>query len=101
MKEFTTIIRPSITEKSSVLQTQGLYTFLVKRESTKVDIKKAVEAIYGKKVKSVQTMIRPAKTRLARKGVKMTKRSVQKYAVVSLKDNQTIDLNKIKDTKTK
>ena len=51
------IIKPIISEKSSVGQSEGKYTFKVNKKATKVDIKKAVEKLFGVKVVSVNTAI--------------------------------------------
>ena len=41
------ILRPVVTEKSSILMDQGKYTFEVDPRSNKTEIKMAVEAIFG------------------------------------------------------
>jgi large subunit ribosomal protein L23 len=51
------IIKPIVTEKSATSQAQGKYTFKVNKKATKVDIKKAVEKLFGVKVISVNTAI--------------------------------------------
>ena len=51
------IIKPIISEKSSNAQAEGKYTFKVNKKATKIDIKKAVEKLFGVKVISVNTAI--------------------------------------------
>ena len=51
------IIKPISTERASVAQAQGIYTFKVHKKATKVDIKMAVEKLFGVKVVNVNTTI--------------------------------------------
>ncbi len=51
------IIKPIITEKSAGGQAQGKYTFKVNKKATKVDVKMAVEKLFGVKVTNVNTSI--------------------------------------------
>ena len=48
------IVRPLITEKSMKLVDEGKYTFEVKQGANKVEVKKAVEEIFDRKVESVK-----------------------------------------------
>jgi len=51
------IIAPVITERSTDNLTMGKYTFKVDKKANKIEIKKAVEALFaGVKVKKVNTM---------------------------------------------
>lgn len=50
------IIRPVITEKSMNEMADRKYTFVVDRNANKIQIKKAVEEIFGVKVEKVNTM---------------------------------------------
>ncbi len=101
MKNYSTIIQSIITEKSSAQQALGQYTFLVRRDATKIDVKMAVKAIYGVDAAKVRTIITPKKVRLVGRGREMTKRPLFKKAIVRLKGKQTIDPNKIKEIKPK
>ncbi len=49
------IIRPLVTEKSSDLMEDGKYTFVVSSKANKIEIKNALEEIFGVKVKAVNT----------------------------------------------
>ena len=49
------IIAPVITEKSSEAMADGKYTFKVATYATKIDVKNAVEQLFGVKVLSVNT----------------------------------------------
>ena len=44
------IIRPIITEKTMAGNSQKKYTFEVSKDSTKIDVKRAVEELFGVKV---------------------------------------------------
>jgi large subunit ribosomal protein L23 len=54
--------KPLITEKASALSEKaGKYTFLVSNKANKVEIKKAVEKMYGVNVEQVNTLIMASK----------------------------------------
>ena len=85
------LIAPHVTEKTSLaMQNNNQYTFRVKRNATKTDIKQAVELMFeGVKVKGVQVVNEPGK---ARRFGKITGRTQDwKKAYVSLVQGQTID----------
>lgn len=78
------IIRPLVTEKSTALMEGLKYTFLVRRDANKIQIKNAVEKIFEVKVQSVNTInYKGKKRRLGRypQGFK----SHWKKAVVTLR----------------
>lgn len=56
MKEYDVIIKPVLTEKSYADIASKKYTFVVKKDATKPEIKKAVEAIFGVTVAKVNTV---------------------------------------------
>ena len=76
------IIQPYITEKSNMLMSQGKYTFKVDRNSTKVDIKRAVEELFGVKVLKVNTVNYKGKKK--RVGVHQGYRAAWKKAIVQI-----------------
>jgi len=55
------IKRPIVTERASELMADKKYTFEVEMKSNKTEIKLAIEAIFGVKVASVNTLRMPAK----------------------------------------
>ena len=58
MKATAVIRRPLVTEKTTVLKEAGqTIVFEVAREATKVEIKRAVEQLFGSKVAAVRTQI--------------------------------------------
>jgi len=84
------LIAPHVTEKTSLaMQNHNQYTFRVRREATKTDVKKAVELMFDVKVKGVQVVNEPGK---ARKFGRTSGRTQDwKKAYVSLQSGQTID----------
>lgn len=56
MNKYQVIKRPLVTERTSELLEQGVYTFEVARDANKVEIRDAVEAIFNVKVESVNTL---------------------------------------------
>ncbi|RPD36840.1 50S ribosomal protein L23 [Candidatus Liberibacter solanacearum] len=60
---YDTIISPVIAEKSTLLSEQNKVVFNVKKDSSKSDIKHAVESLFNVKVVSVNTLIRKGKTK--------------------------------------
>lgn len=103
--EITEVIRHGlITEKSVDLQNTQReggkrsgeivprYTFKVALEANKYEIKAAVEEMFGVKVKSVNTIRMPGKTRTlrTRKGIFTSEARPWKKAIVTLADGQTI-----------
>lgn len=84
------IIRsPHVTEKATLGSQYSQVTFKVPNTATKPHIKKAVEVLFGVKVKSVNTLIQKGKTKRF-KGI-AGKRSDFKKAIVTLEEGQTID----------
>lgn len=84
------IKKPWITEKSTDLTAAHKYTFVVKSDATKPEIKKAIHALYKVDPVSVNVVNRPAKHKKF-----MNKRGTQegyRKAIVTLKEGQKIDL---------
>jgi len=83
------IRRPIVTEKTANGSANNQVTFEVSINSTKPQIKAAVEALFGVKVKGVNTLVQKGKTKMFR-GTKAF-RSDMKKAVVRLEPGQMID----------
>ena len=98
---YDVIIRNIVTEKSSENHAIGQYVFEVNKSATKIDVKNAFFALYGVKVASVNMIITPKKTRLIGRGKTFVKKAVKKKALVTTVDRVTVDINKIKEVKTK
>jgi len=89
-----TLIRPLITEKGQMLgQKRNTYVFEVSYETNKVEIKKAVQKMYGVTVKDVSTAIMPGKpkSRFTRSGTMIGKSGSFKKAYVTLNEGESID----------
>jgi len=88
------LLKPIVTEK---MTGQGdkfnRYGFIVARNANKVEIKKAVEELYGVTVESVNTMRYggKVKTRYTKSGMMAGKTNSTKKAVVTLAEGSTID----------
>ena len=91
IKDFKTIIKPIITEKSSMGSEYNQVTFQVQKTSSKKEIKLAIENIFKVKVKKVNTSIVKGKLKSFRGS--LCKRSDYKKAFVTLEEGQTIDIN--------
>ncbi len=84
------LIAPHVTEKTSLaMQNHNQYTFRVRREATKADIRKAIELMFDVKVTGVQVVNEPGKAR--RFGRTAGRTQDWKKAYVSLAAGQTID----------
>ena len=90
MNKFDVLIRPIITEKTTLLMQENKYTFQVPLTANKVEIRKAVESIFNVKVEKVATIRVLGKTK--RMGRTMGKRSDHKKAIVTLKAGESIEL---------
>jgi large subunit ribosomal protein L23 len=88
------LIKPIITEKMTA-QAEKLnrYGFVVAKEANKLEIKAAVEKMYGVKVDSVNTQqyVGKVKTRNTTRGVAIGRVNRSKKAVVTLKQGEAID----------
>jgi large subunit ribosomal protein L23 len=87
---YDVIVSPVITEKSTAASEFNKVVFNVRLDSTKEDIKSAVEALFSVKVKDVNTLRRLGKTKLF-KGVK-GKQNDTKKAIITLAEGQSINL---------
>ena len=86
--------RPIITEKMTRLgEKLNRYGFIVDRKANKLEIKKAVEKMYGVSVKGVNTMVIPGKNRVRYTKTSMTsgQKSAYKKAIITLNEGETID----------
>ena len=88
------IIKPLITEKAtSQSELYNCYCFLVNKKANKVEIKKAVESVYGVSVNKVRTLnYGPTrKTKYTKTGIQNGKTNANKKAVVDVAEGDTID----------
>ena len=88
------LIKPIISEKSEILSDDlNKYSFIVDKSANKIQIRNAVESMFGVNVASVNTIIVPskAKSRNTKSGVLRGSVSGYKKAIVSLADGESID----------
>lgn len=86
--------KPLITEKASALSDKaGKYTFLVEKKANKVEIKKAVEKMYGVNVEEVNTAIIASKpkNRNTKTRIISGRKSSYKKAIVQIAKGEVID----------
>ena len=88
----TVILKPVVSEKSYGLLDQGVYTFIVAPDANKIEIRQAVEAIFGVNVVKVNTLNRQGKRKRNRGKATYGKRSDTKRAVVTLATGQSIPI---------
>jgi len=80
------IKQPHITEKAAALSDKKQYVFKVETSATKPQIKRAVEKLYGVKVKAVRIISLPGKSK--RLGRTLGFRPGFKKAVVTLREGK-------------
>jgi len=90
LRHYDVITAPVITEKSTMVSEQNQVIFNVAKSATKSEIKAAVEALFGVKVKAVNTMVRKGKLKRFR-GTLGRQNDVKK-AIVTLVDGESVDV---------
>ncbi len=88
------IIKPVLTEKMTLQgETLNRYGFIVDVRANKIQIRNAVEQMYGVVVKSVNTCnyMGKLKSRYTKAGLLSGRTNNFKKAIVTLKDGDTID----------
>jgi large subunit ribosomal protein L23 len=93
MNPYKVIIRPIDTEKTRYQASElGQYTFEVDRRANKIEVKRAVEAIFEVDVVAVRVMNMPAKATNRRGRRRVVRRSPWKKAMVTLAEGQRLDV---------
>ena len=90
-EQYDVIVKPIITEKSTLASESGAVVFEVAIDANKPAIKEAVEGLFGVKVKAVNTTITKGKTKRFR-GRPGRRKDVKK-AYVTLEEGNTIDVS--------
>lgn len=91
MRIYDIIVRPLETEKSYLLREQDKYVFVVHMKANKLEVKRAVQEIYGVNVNHVRTMVVPGKMSRMRGRRRSTRRAPWKKAVVTLAPGERIE----------
>lgn len=90
-EQYYDIIRsPAITEKGTLVSEHNQVVFTVKKSATKPQIRKAVEGLFGVKVKAVNTLIRKGKQRRFKGQLALL--SDIKRAYVTLEEGHRLDV---------
>jgi len=90
-EHYDVIRKPIITEKATMASEHNAVVFEVAIDSNKPMIKEAVEALFGVKVKAVNTTV--TKGKVKRWKGKPYKRNDVKKAIVTLAEGQSIDVS--------
>lgn len=88
------ILKPLITEKMTAeTEEMNRYGFVVDPSANKIEIKSAIEGLYGVTVDKIQTMryAGKSKSRFTKTGMINGKTNAYKKAIVSLAEGDTID----------
>jgi large subunit ribosomal protein L23 len=93
MNPYKVIVRPVDTEKTRFQGNElGQYTFEVAPDANKIEVKRAVEAIFDTDVVAVNIMNVPAKASDRRGRRRVVRRPVWKKAVVTLAAGERLDV---------
>jgi large subunit ribosomal protein L23 len=93
MRDSTSILlRPVISEKTYKLMDDNVYVFVVDKRANKIEIRQAVEQVFGVRVENVNTLNRKGKTTRNRRTNTPGHRPDQKRAIVTLHAGDKIDL---------
>ena len=86
--------KPILTEKASLLTEKlNRFTFKADHRANKLEIKNAIEKMYGVTIEAINTMVvvGKVKSRNTKAGITSGRAAKYKKAVVTLKDGETID----------
>ncbi len=86
------LLYPVVSEKSYALMEDGAYVFVVAPDATRIEVRSAVESVFGVRVRKVNTLNRKGKRRRNRRSNTFGQRASTKRAVVTLAPGDRIDL---------
>ena len=86
------LLKPIVSEKSYGLMEDGTYVFQVAPDATRIEIRHAVEQLFGVRVTKVNTLNRKGKRRRNRRSNTWGTRPTTKRALVTLHAGDRIDL---------
>jgi large subunit ribosomal protein L23 len=87
---YDVLVAPVRTEKAFAQHESAKYSFYIREETTKKDVKNAVEKIFNKKVLSVNIIASRSKVKGVRKG-RIGKKVIMKKAVVTLEKGTNLN----------
>ena len=88
------ILKPVVTEKMTAISEKfNRYAFVVDRKADKIQIRKAIEELYGVEVERVNTLIQRGKdaSKHTKSGLIRGRKNSFKKAIIQLKSGHTID----------
>jgi len=88
------LIKPVVTEKmTDISDKSNRYGFVVKHTANKIEIKKAVESMYGVTVESINTMVYAgkSKSKFTKTGLISGRTNKYKKAIVTVSEGDVID----------
>jgi len=91
------IVKPVLTEKSVRGELGNKYTFIVHENATKVDVKQAIQQLFGAKVVKVNIKKGMPKFKWGRGRRPMQKRATTRQAIITLKAGEKLDITKVTD----
>lgn len=92
MNIYSVIKKPHVTEKTSLgSEATNTVTLVVDRDANKIEIKQAVEGLFGKNIKVTDVRTVNVAGKMKRFGKTTAKRSNWKKAYVTLQEGQSID----------
>lgn len=95
---YQVLLSPHVSEKTAMAtELSERHTFRVARDATKIEVRRAVEKLFGVDVRSVQILNVPGKQK--KFGQALGKRSDWKKAVVRLAEGQDIDFMNLSATR--
>jgi large subunit ribosomal protein L23 len=86
------IIKPVVSEKSYAAFDNNVYTFVVAPDANKIEIRQAIEAIFGVRVTNVNTINRKGKRKRNRRSGGWGSRPSTRRAIVSLAEGDRIEI---------
>jgi len=86
----TILIRPIITEKSTMLSANHVYVFEVAKNATKIAVAMAIRSAYGIQPESVHTQ--NVRGKVVRRGRISGKRKAWKKAIVKIPDGKSLNV---------
>ena len=90
-RHYDVILSPHITEKATLLSENNAVVFKVAGTATKPQIKEAIEALFDRKVKAVNTIVSKGKTKRW-KGKPYTRTDFKKAIVTLVEGQDPIDI---------
>ena len=85
------LVTPRVSEKAAGLASKGTYVFMIPLSANKVEVRKAIEALYGVHVMAVRTVRGVGKRSM--RGRIAGQRANWKKALVTLKSGEKIELH--------